>query len=29
LEVKTYFETGNAILPHCLKVMPLEPKKKF
>jgi hypothetical protein len=29
LEVKTYFETGNAILPHCLKIMPLEAKKKF
>ena len=29
LENRTYFDIGNAINPNCLKVMPLEPKKKL
>lgn len=29
MEMKTYFDMGSAINPNCLKVMPLEPKKKL
>ena len=29
LQQRLYFDTGNAINPNCLKVMPQEPKKKL
>jgi hypothetical protein len=29
LEPRTYFDIGNAINPNCLKIMPLEPKRKL
>lgn len=29
LEARTYFDIGNAINPNCLKIMPLEPKRKL
>lgn len=29
MELKTYFDTGSAINPNCVKVMPQEPKKKL
>ena len=29
MELKTYFSTENAISPNCLKVMPLENKKRL
>lgn len=28
-ETRTYFDTGNAINPYCLKIMPMEPKRKL
>jgi hypothetical protein len=29
LDTRTYFDVGNAVNPNCLKVMPLEPKKRL